>query len=373
MKRVLLSMSMILLTSFAWLQAQNRTVSGKVSEQYGAALPGVNVFMKGSTIGTITDIEGNYKLDIPSDAEVLIFSFIGYTTQEEAINGRSIIDVSMSTNVSELNEVVVVGYGTQLKTDVTGNIARISGEEMQNTPVPSLEQAMQGRAAGVFIEAGNGKLGQGIKVRVRGSASVSASNEPLYVVDGVIITSSNLSGSDAPTNPLADINFNDVESVQVLKDASASAIYGSRAANGVVIITTKRGKSGQTRFNVGYLKGWSSPTRKANWLNGPQYLAGSREAFENSNAIIKQEDPTSDFGDYNYGEPGLTFEGVLNNELGEGSWSPDANYNWANQAYRDDAGIDQLDLSANGRQRQNEVLYQLAVYRPKRYPDQKCF
>ncbi len=358
-------MGFVLLTSLACLQAQNSTVSGKVSEQNGAALPGVNVVVKGTSTGTITDVDGNYRLQVPSDAEVLTFSFIGYTTREEAINGRSTINVSMVPDISELNEVVVVGYGTQLKTDVTGNIAQVSGDDIQDIPVPSLEQAMQGRAAGVFIEAGNGKLGQAIKVRVRGAASVSASNEPLYVVDGVIITSNNLSGTDAPTNPLSDINFNDVASVQILKDASASAIYGSRAANGVVLITTKRGEAGRTQFNVGYLKGWSSPTRKANWLNGPQYLAGFREAFENEDAIIKQDDPASGFGDFYYGEPGLTFEEVLNFELGEDGWGPDVNANWADQAYRDDAGVDQIDVSANGGNEKTQF------YTSLQYTDQK--
>ncbi len=254
MRTFLLTFSMVLLT-MAGLLAQDRTVSGTVNGEAGDGLPGVNVLVKGTTVGTVTDINGNYRLQVPEEADVLSFSFIGYQTVEETINGRSTIDVTLTADVSELSEVVVTGYGTQIKRDVTGNIASVSGEQIEDIPVPTLEQAMQGRAAGVFVEAGNGKLGQGIKVRVRGAASVSASNEPLYVVDGVIITTENLSGTDAATNPLSDINFNDVESVQVLKDASAAAIYGSRAANGVVLITTKRGKAGKTRFNVGYMKG----------------------------------------------------------------------------------------------------------------------
>ena len=337
---------MLLGTSWV-LRAQDLTVSGTVTGGDGGPIPGANVLLKGTTIGTVTDIDGNYRLPVPDEAgAVLSYSFIGYATIEEEVNGRSTINVSLDPDVSELSEVVVVGYGTQLKTDVTGNIAQVSGEELENLPVPSIEQAIQGRAAGVFVEAGNGKLGQGIKVRVRGAASVSASNDPLYVVDGVIITSNNLSSTDAATNPLSDINFNDVESVQVLKDASAAAIYGARAANGVVLITTKRGKSGKTRFNVGYMKGWSSPTRTAEWLNGPQYYQAFREAFDNTDAIIQRDFPGDDFGSFNYGEPGLTFDEVLDFELGD--WDATVNDYWPDQAYRDDAGLDQIDLSASG-------------------------
>ena len=201
MRSFLLSLVLLLGTSGA-LRAQDLTVSGTVTGGDGGPIPGANVLLKGTTIGTVTDIDGNYRLPVPDeDGAVLSYSFIGYVTIEEEVNGRSTINVSLDPDVSELSEVVVVGYGTQLKTDVTGNIAQVSGEELENLPVPSIEQAIQGRAAGVFVEAGNGKLGQGIKVRVRGAASVSASNDPLYVVDGVIITSNNLSSTGCRNQP----------------------------------------------------------------------------------------------------------------------------------------------------------------------------
>ncbi|SKC78505.1 SusC/RagA family TonB-linked outer membrane protein [Ohtaekwangia koreensis] len=343
MKRglLLLVAGMLFFTSYA----QERVISGKItSSEDGSALPGVNILVKGTTTGTVTDVNGNYTINAGPNA-TLVFTFIGFTSIEVETGSRSTVDVQLESDVKQLSEVVVVGYGTQVKQDLTGNIASVSGKEIQNQPVPSFDQAMQGRAAGVFVESGNGKLGQGIKVRVRGAASVSASNEPLYVVDGIIVTTDNLSSTDAPTNPLANINSNDIESIQILKDASAAAIYGSRAANGVVIITTKRGKAGKTAFNLNYMKGFSSPTRKAKWLDGPQYYEAFKEAFDNTDAIL-QRDEGEDFGSYMYGEPGFTFDQVLSSELGE--WNKNANENWADNAYQDDAGIDQMDLSASG-------------------------
>ena len=254
MKKFLLLYFSFVFVLSAW--AQERVVSGKVTAQEDASsLPGVNVVLKGTTIGTVTDSDGKYSLSVPANAGSLVFSFIGLKTIEVEIGERTVVDIQLGLDITQLSEIVVVGYGSQIKQDLTGNIASVKGEVLKGIPVPSFEQALQGRAAGVFVEAGNGKLGQGIKVRIRGSSSVSASNEPLYVVDGVPITSQNLSSSTAATNPLVDINPNDIESVDILKDASAAAIYGSRAANGVVLITTKRGKSGKTNFNLGYFVG----------------------------------------------------------------------------------------------------------------------
>ncbi|MBT1705220.1 SusC/RagA family TonB-linked outer membrane protein [Chryseosolibacter indicus] len=344
MRKFLLAVMACLLAYVGY--AQQKTIRGTVtSSEDGAAAPGVNVFVKGTTNGTTTDVSGNFTLEIDEGQNTLIFSFIGFKTVEMEIGSRTVLDIQLEPNVTELSEVIVVGYGTQIKQDLTGNVASVSGKDIQNIPVPSFDQAMQGRAAGVFIESGNGKLGQGIKVRVRGAASVSASNEPLYVVDGIIVTTDNLSSTDAPTNPLANINSNDIESMEILKDAAAASIYGSRAANGVVLITTKRGKAGKTTFNINYLKGFSSPTRTAKWLKGAQYYDAFKEAFDNTDAIL-QRDEGADFGSYMYDEPGMTFDDVLDTELGD--WSRNANENWADNAYRDDAGIDQFDISASG-------------------------
>src|SRR5688572_2728909 len=280
MRRHLLGMCVFLLFLSGQVLGQERVVTGKVTSQDdGTAVPGVNVLLKGTSTGTATDADGNFSISVTGDAPILVFSFIGYQTAEVSVGTRSVVDVQIATDITQLTEVVVVGYGTQLKQDLTGNIASVSGAEIQNIPVPTFEQAIQGRAAGVFVESGNGKLGQGIKVRVRGSSSVSAGNQPLYVIDGIPLTSDNQASAQGATNPLADLNSNDFESVEILKDASAAAIYGSRAANGVVLITTKRGKAGKTSFNLNYMTGSSKPTNHVDWLNTEEYV----ELFTESN------------------------------------------------------------------------------------------
>ncbi len=226
---------------------------------------------KGTTNGLTTGINGEYNVTVQPNA-TLVFSFIGMETQEIPVNGRSTINVQLRTDQKQLEEVVVVGYGTQEKRSVTGSIASLTSKDVSETPVTSVEQAIQGKAAGVFIQSNNGKLGQGIQVRVRGTSSLSANSQPLYVVDGIPITSDNLSGTSAGTNPLADINFNDVASIEVLKDASAAAIYGARGSNGVVIITTKKGKAGASRINFSAQWGTSKASRHRDFLNADQYV-----------------------------------------------------------------------------------------------------
>ena len=171
-----------------------------------------------------------------------------------------------------LDEVVVVGYGTKIKRDITGSVAKIGAKELGNTPVTSFESAIQGRAAGVFVEQQNGKLGQAIKVRIRGASSVTAGNEPLYVVDGIPVITADLSGNGATTSPLSDINTNDIESIEILKDASSAAIYGSRASNGVVLITTKRGKAGKSKIDFGFFTGLQEPTNKMEFMSAEEYV-----------------------------------------------------------------------------------------------------
>ncbi|PZR34505.1 MAG: SusC/RagA family TonB-linked outer membrane protein, partial [Azospira oryzae] len=263
--------------------AQEKVISGRVtSAEDGGALPGINILQKGTTNGTVTDATGNYKITLIPGSTTLVFSFIGYTTSEIEVGTRAVVDVPMEVDVKQLSEVVVVGYGTQIKQDLTGNIASVAGRDINNLSVPSVDQALQGRAAGVFVEAGNGKLGQGIKVRIRGAASVSGTNQPLYVIDGIPITTENQSSATADTNPLTDLNPADIESMDILKDASAAAIYGSRAANGVVLITTKRGRTGKTNFNLGYQTGFSEATGHREWLNTAEYVAFMKEARDNT-------------------------------------------------------------------------------------------
>lgn len=346
MKRHLLVMCVMLLFFSGQVFGQGRVVSGKVTSQDdGTPVPGVNVLLKGTSTGTASDADGNYSISVTGDNAILVFSFIGYQTAEVNVGTRSVVDVQIATDVTQLTEVVVVGYGTQLKQDLTGNIASVSGAEIQNIPVPTFEQAIQGRAAGVFVEAGNGKLGQGIKVRVRGSSSVSAGNQPLYVVDGIPVTSDNQASAQGATNPLADLNSNDFESVEILKDASAAAIYGSRAANGVVLITTKRGKSGKTKFNLNYMSGFSEPTNHVKWLNTAEYVELFTEANGGlTNSLIRRFN--------RYGADPLALTNPTTNNTPYASWSDPSSplytdTDWDKQAFQD-ATLNQFDFNASG-------------------------
>ncbi len=287
MKYNLLFIVLFCLTAVS-MQAQEIRVSGKVSEA-GEGLPGVNVLIKGTSQGTVTDIEGNYTISAGSNA-TLVFSFVGYTTEEVLVGSQSTINVEMTTDVQQLSEVIVVGYGTQRKVDVTGSISSIGAKELESKPLPSFESALTGKAAGVQVIQGSGIAGSAISVRVRGSTSISGSPEPLYVLDGVPITSGDFSRSGGKqiasnTNALASLNPNDIADIQVLKDAAAAAIYGSRAANGVVLITTKRGTSGKGKFDVGYFAGYNEETVRQDLLNAAEYVQLYQEAWENDGNV----------------------------------------------------------------------------------------
>jgi len=272
--------------------AQGRIISGQVTDARKDPLPGVNVTIKGSSTGTTTDGRGNYRLNLPADNVTVVFSFIGYQTQEVAVGNRTVIDVNLAEDVKSLSEVVVVGYGTQRKTDLTGSVSSIGTKEIKQVAVTSLDQAMQGRAAGVQVTQGSAAPGGGVSIRIRGGNSIQASNEPLYVIDGVPIFPSNgtyspgASGGVQAQNALANLNPGDIESIEVLKDASATAIYGSRGANGVVIITTKRGKAGATNVDVESYYGVQEVARKLPMLNAEEFATIANEARINSNRPV---------------------------------------------------------------------------------------
>jgi len=292
LKRVSLA-CFFLFVSF-WGNAQT-VVTGKVtSNEGGIPLPGVSITIKGTTKGTSTDDKGMFKLSVPANS-TLQASFIGFADANQVVGNRSVVDFILNSDVKSLNEVVVTGYGSQIKRDLTGNIVKIKSSEIQDMPVTTFEQSIQGKAAGVQINQGSGKLAQGIQVRVRGQSSVSASNEPLYVLDGIPLTQGDLGNNGGKTNPLVDINPQDIESIEILKDASAGAIYGARAANGVVLITTKRGKSGATKITFGMQYGKSKATKVLKFLNTQQYIDFYRTAAANSDAIdgIDAKDPDS--------------------------------------------------------------------------------
>lgn len=265
---------LLLISSMAW--AQERTITGKVtSSDDGSSLPGVNVVIKGTTTGTVTDSDGRFSLSASSNG-VLVLSFIGLKTQEVNIGDRTVVDVQMANDVTQLSEVIVVAYGTQEKKSITGSVASVNSEAFKNQPLIGLDQAMQGRMAGVQVTQNSGTPGGGIAVRVRGSSSITGSNEPLYVVDGVPINTgsySNIGVGNQQTSAINDINPNDIASIEVLKDAAASALYGSRASNGVVLITTKRGSSGnKTKINFNYYGGTQETWKRLTPLTGAQFV-----------------------------------------------------------------------------------------------------
>ena len=251
------------------VSAAEQTISGTVTDEEGEGLPGVNVLVKSSTIGTVTDIEGQYTLSAPDDAETLVFSSVGYLSEEVAINGQSTIDLTMEPDVKSLEEVVVVGYGTQKKSDLTGSVASVAPEDINRVSERRLETALQGRAAGVQVARGEGSPGSESKVTIRGAGSIGDTG-PLYVIDGV------------PQDPGNYFNMNDVESIEILKDASAAAIYGARAAHGVVLITTKRGAEGKINVSLNASVGQRQAVNLPDMLDRDRFIAASTTARQNA-------------------------------------------------------------------------------------------
>jgi len=255
------------------------TVKGQVTDENGG-LPGVNVKLKGSqATGTATDINGNYTLSIPDGTGTLVFSFVGYVTQEVAVGGRGIVNVSLVPNAKALNEVVVIGYGTQKRGNVTGALASMKNENLDERAITRVDQALVGQLAGVTVKQTTGLPGKPFSIQIRGTGSISAGNEPLYVIDGFPLSTAvtNGAGNFATGSPLDNINPNDIENVEVLKDAAAAAIYGSRASNGVVLITTKHGKSGKPKINFNTYVGYNQAARKLQMLNGQQWIDRATE------------------------------------------------------------------------------------------------
>ncbi|RZL18539.1 MAG: SusC/RagA family TonB-linked outer membrane protein, partial [Pedobacter sp.] len=260
---------------------QDRTITGTVTgKDDGQPIPGVSVKIKGSNVGTTTGADGKYALKTSLKTGTIEFSSIGYLTQSRSLASSS-INVTLDTDSKTLTDVVVTGYTTQSKRDVTGSIASVSGEKLKNQPIQSFEQALAGKAAGVNIIQPNGVLNNPPVFRVRGFNSISLSSYPLVIVDGIPVFTGDQSGNSAAGNALGDINPADIESIDILKDAASSAIYGSRAANGVVVITTKKGKQGNTRVNY---EAWVGSTKAQNLtplLNAAEYVQIKNEARTN--------------------------------------------------------------------------------------------
>ncbi|MHC1732117.1 MAG: SusC/RagA family TonB-linked outer membrane protein [Bacteroidales bacterium] len=279
------------------LNLQQKRVTGKVTDATtGEALPGVTVVIKGTTSGVASDLDGSYTLDVPSGSAVLQFTSVGYASQEVTVGPRDVINVAMQSDVTLIEELVVIGYGFKKKRDLTGSISSISASNIEDTPVKDVLSALQGRAPGVVVTANSGAPGAGITVRVRGYSSLNSGNDPLYVIDGVPVESNamtSLNGYDMHgLNPLSDINPGDIESIEVLKDAASTAIYGSRAANGVVLITTKRGREGQAKVTLNYFSGISEITRHLGVLNAQQWREIIIDSYANLDRYNNATTPT---------------------------------------------------------------------------------
>ncbi|WP_229311100.1 SusC/RagA family TonB-linked outer membrane protein [Larkinella soli] len=275
--------------------AQGRTITGTVTAEDKKVLPGATVQVKGTNRGTATDGDGRYSLSGVPENATLVFSFIGMESREEKVNDRPTIDVVLMTDTKQISEVVVIGYGTQKAKDVTGGIVAVSPKDFNQGVIASPEQLLQGRAAGVQITPASGEPGSGVNIQIRGTASLRSGNNPLFVIDGVPLDGGDVSsggvdfggGVTSARNPLTFLNPNDIENISVLKDASAAAIYGSRGANGVVLITTRKGKAGQPALNFSASTSVSSALKRYDLLNRDEFLAGVKKAGGDASAIDK--------------------------------------------------------------------------------------
>ncbi len=311
--RKLLGITMFLVSLVVQVQAQTKEVTGKITDETGVAIANASVTIKGSSKGTATKTDGTFSLNVPENTKSVVVSAVGFEEKEVLLTGSPLTITLKAAEGKRLEEVIVTGYGSKIKREITSSISKVSSREFSNLPLPSFEQALQGRASGVFINSGSGKLGQGLNIRVRGISSISANQQPFVVIDGVPVVSQSLGSNTEPDNPLATINPDDIESIEVLKDAASAAIYGSRASNGVLLITTKSGKMGRTKVNAGIFTGWSNPTRKGQFLNATQYRKLFTAAAENAGW-----DPEEEFAF----------------ETGTDDWNSTNDVNWADQAFQ---------------------------------------
>ncbi|WP_422354911.1 SusC/RagA family TonB-linked outer membrane protein [Roseivirga pacifica] len=267
----------LLLSTYQLTFAQSITVSGKVTDEEGLGIPQANILIKGTTGGTTTDLDGNYSLSVPNANSVLVFSFVGFVPQEVTVNGRETINIVLKLDAQDLDEVVVMGYGSQIETQVTGAVQQLDAAELKDLPVAQVSQKLQGRLAGVQINQQTGKPGQGMNVRIRGAVSILAGSDPLYVVDGFPIT-----------GDINNLNPDEIESISVLKDAASTALYGSRAANGVVLITTRKGTTGATSINLSAYTGFQRVPQQGrpDMMNGQEFAQFKKESYEDLGQVV---------------------------------------------------------------------------------------
>ena len=297
MKNMMLFLMALLMSGH--MMAQQTIVTGVITDANdGSPLIGANVLVKGAGTGSIANVDGKYSVNVPNGKNVLVFSCVGYKEQEITLKpGQKVLNVTMKEDTELLDEVVVIGYGSMKKSDLTGSVTSIKSEDLMKTNPISINQGLQGRIAGVQVNQNDGAPGAGVSIQIRGANSFSTSTEPLYIVDGIPFTSSGMPGTGKDgmmqtANPLSTINPSDIESIEILKDASATAIYGSRGANGVVLITTKRGAKGKDNISFSANFGISKVVKKLDMLDGYAYAMYRNEAaqmfneYENANEAI---------------------------------------------------------------------------------------
>lgn len=299
---MLRKLSLVLLLVFTGIGVifSQRTITGTITDATGEGLIGATILVENTTSGTTTDIEGKFRLEVPAEASVIIISYTGFSTQKVELGVSNIVDVVMEEDIIGLEDVIVVGYSPQRKKDITGAVSSVSSEDIADVPGVGLQTALRGRASGVTVTQASGTPGSSIDVRIRGSSSINASNQPLFVLDGVPLISGNfqqvgVGGQDL--NALSDLNPNDIESIEVLKDASTASIYGSRAANGVVLITTKKGKAGKTQINFDASYGIQERAKKVELISAEQYRDQMELLFGSPDALAGDDGGNTDWYD----------------------------------------------------------------------------
>ncbi|MAG88755.1 MAG: SusC/RagA family TonB-linked outer membrane protein, partial [Flavobacteriaceae bacterium] len=339
----LLTLFMVLVVQLSF--AQEKTITGTVVDEDGLPLPGVNVIEKGTNNGVQTDFEGEFSISV-SQSGTLVFSYVGFASQEIKVGSSNTLNVTMAVDAAALGEVVVLGYSTKGVDEVTGSSVQVAGEEIAKSPVVSVEQALQGKVAGVQISQSSGTPGAVQDIRIRGLSSLNAGNDPLFVINGVPVNNSNISGSDSFTslNPLASINSQDIESITVLKDASATAQYGARGSNGVIVVTTKGGKSGNTTFTFNSQVGFQNDA-----YNERTPLTGAQRTTLFKESLVNAYGANGTQGDF-----GFTLENALETAVGFNLVSPaildydGTDYDWDGKLTNKDALTQNYSISASG-------------------------
>ncbi len=335
----ILTLLLALVVQIGFAQQEQQTLRGTVTDADGLPLPGVNIIVEGTQKGTQTDFDGEYSI-LAGSNDILVFSYVGFETLKQRVGNSTVIDATLSADAAELEEVVVMGYVSRGANELTGSSVQVRGEEIAEVPLVSADQALQGKVAGLQISASSGTPGAMQDVRIRGVSSLNASNEPLYVIDGVPVNNSDISGSEdrSSLNPLATINSQDIASITVLKDASATAAYGARGTNGVIVITTKRGADGEVRFTFTSTTGIQNDAyNKRTPLTGPQRIDLLRESLVNAYA----DDGFTYDNALQFGVDALILPPAILDYDGEV-------YNWSKAIKNEDALLQNYTFSASG-------------------------